>query len=129
MLSAGAGSAGVGGIASDLLFSQTYQSGRGSALQPLAGPTGSNVAQTIKFAYDGIEKGKINGAQALKWAQGNTPFVNAWFLRPVINYGLAYGLEEQLNPGVLHRMAQSAKQSGDPYWLNPETNSNLAPAQ
>jgi hypothetical protein len=127
MLTAGAGSAGVGGIASDLLFSQTYQNGRGSSLQTMLGPTGSNVTQAIKFAYDGIEKGKINGAQALKWAQGNTPFVNAWWIRPMINYGLAYGLEEQLNPGSIHRMNKAATENGNPFWLDPEQNSNPSP--
>ena len=129
LVTSGASAAGVGGIASDLLFSQSYQGGVGSGFQTLLGPTGSNVVQAMKFMYQGIETGQINGAQAMKWAQANTPFVNIWWLKPMINYGLMYGLEEQLHPGTFSRMEQNAKTSGAPYWLPPTQYANPSPVQ
>jgi hypothetical protein len=121
---AGAGQAGVGGMVGDLLFSQTYNNGRGSALQPLAGPAGDDAMQLFQFAHDATGKGKIDSDQMLKFAQGKTPFANVWWIKPLINYGMMYGIHENLNPGTLERSEQHAKQSGDPYWAPPSQYAN-----
>jgi hypothetical protein len=36
-------------------------------------------------------------------------------------------LEEQLNPGSIHRMNKAATENGNPFWLDPEQNSNPSP--
>jgi len=119
LLTLGASQSGVGGMFGDLLFSQTYANGRGAPLDMLGGPLADNVTQGLQFGYDGIFKGKFDGPQMLKYAQGNTPFINTWWIKPIVNYMLMYGFEEQLNPGSLRRMEQASAKAGDPYWLPP----------
>jgi hypothetical protein len=122
LLTAGAGQAGVGAMLGDLLFSQTYNNGRGDGLQSILGPTGDDAVQLSQFGHDAILKGKLDADQMMRFAQGHTPFANIWWIKPFVNYGLMYGLEEQMNPGVLKRMERASKQAGDPYWLPPSQN-------
>jgi hypothetical protein len=121
LVAGGAANAGVGGIMSDLLFSQTYSNGQGSSLQTLLGPTGDTLSQLGRYAYAGLEGKKIEPDSALRWAQGQAPGVNIWWIKPMINYLWLYGLEEQLNPGSLHRLQTKAKENGAPFWLSPDT--------
>jgi hypothetical protein len=112
---------GSAGIYGDFLFSQVNRFG-GGPLETLAGPTIGAASDAIELglktrdaaigAVTGQEA-KAPAADALTLAVNNTPFVNLFYTRPVLDYLFLNSLRDAVSPGYLKRQrASRAKEMG-----------------
>jgi hypothetical protein len=117
------------GFYGDLIFGASEKSYSGNAVTAMMGPL---LGGTVPDIFDlGVKLTKISdredgdklAANALRTVYRNVPGNNLLFIKPVIDYGLMYGLMESLSPGYLHRMEQNfEKNTGSTYWLPPSIN-------
>ena len=108
------------GIMGDVLLSE-YDRGYKSFLGTMAGPVLGQldeVARLKSLAQRG-EFSKMPDV-AGKLAMDNSPFINLFYIRPVLDYLVLWHLEEMMNPGAMGRM-ESAVQSKNKqtFWLKP----------
>ncbi len=107
------------GIFGDFLFGEYNRFG-GSMANTLAGPVLGGTLTDAAALYSSIKEGKDVRGNALRVALDNTPFINAFYSRILVNYLFAYGLQEYLNPGYLRRMERRIeKENGQGFWLPP----------
>ena len=109
---------GGAGIYGDLLFAQYNRSGQGP-LAALMGPTVGTVEQMLSL-YGKLREGKDAGAEALRLGIANMPFLNLFYLRGALNYGLLYQMQEAASPGYLARIEKRMEDlEGRGFWLEP----------
>jgi hypothetical protein len=108
---------GAAGIYGDFLFGQVSRFGSG-VLETAAGPTIGNAADLITLLLKSRDAmiGKITGeeakapyADALNLALGTTPFVNLFYLRPVLDYLFLDSMREAVSPGYIKRQEKRRK--------------------
>jgi hypothetical protein len=110
------------GIFGDYLFSNQSRFGR-SVAETAAGPVFGGV---IPDLYD-LTVGNVHeaaggdathaGAEALRFAQSNTPLINMWYTRAILDRLVFQQMQEYLSPGYLARMRERArKDTGQEYW-------------
>jgi hypothetical protein len=100
---------GFGGLASDWLLNDVRKYGYGLA-DLLGGPT-IGTAQDV-FAVAGATAAVLRGDEtvgeigktAWKALYNNTPYVNFWASRTILDYAINYQIQEMLHPGALMRM-------------------------
>lgn len=131
---------GGAGFAGDMLNAALTSSDYGSLLSSLiGGPVVSTAFQPLHAlatnAADAAEgKDTHIGADLLKTAQSDLPFVNLWYWKAVMNRLIWDNLAENLSPGVTQRnINRSNKQGANEYYWSPGTSSpqrapNLASA-
>lgn len=115
------------GIVGDLAYTGMGGNARGGQANwtSLAGPvfgTAFDFADlTIGNLYRAAAGKKTDaGADALRFARGNTPFVNLWYLRAAVDHMVLHDLQEQASPGYLRRMRKRARKDWDQdYWWTP----------
>jgi len=95
------------GIYGDFLFTE-YDRSYSSVVNVMAGPVVGTASEVIGTASQGI-RGKDITRPAEKLALGNTPFINLFYIRPVLDYLILWNIEEMLNPGSLTRMEKSVE--------------------
>lgn len=106
------------GLYGDYLFGQYSRFG-GTSLESAAGPALGTAADVLKL-FHRAKAGDDAAAAALRVAINNTPFINLFYTRPVLDYAILYEMQEALNPGALRRMeGRIKKESGQEYWLPP----------
>lgn len=91
------------GVLGDYLFNE-YDRGTKSALSSLAGPVIGQVdpvAETITSARRGEYAKALD--RSGKLIRDNTPFINLFYTRPVMDYFIFWNLQEMLDPGSLKR--------------------------
>lgn len=130
------------GIFGDILYTGMGGDTRGGQANwtSMLGPVFGNVMDAFNIARKGAgwvlaDEGKADdarknfGAEVLRFAKGNMPFVNLWYLRGAVDHMLMHDLQEQLSPGYLRRMRRRAqKEWGQSYWWEPgEALPNRAP--
>jgi hypothetical protein len=60
------------------------------------------------------------GAKAVRFAKGNAPLMNLWYLRGAVDHLVLHDLQEQLSPGYLRRMKKRARKDWDQeFWWEP----------
>ncbi|WP_223621171.1 hypothetical protein [Lysobacter sp. ESA13C] len=127
---------GGAGIFGDILYTGMGGNARGGQANwtSLAGPvfgTAMDFADlTLGNAYRAAEGKKTDvGADAVRFARGNTPLVNLWYLRAAVDHMVLHDLQEQVSPGYLRRMRKrSRKEWGQDFWWAPgETLPDRAP--
>lgn len=110
------------GIFGDFAFSDQSRFGR-SITETAAGPVIGGLAPDI---YD-LTMGNIHqagrgedthfAAEALKMVQRNTPLINLWYTRAILDRLVFQQMQEYLSPGYLARMRERArKDTGQEYW-------------
>jgi hypothetical protein len=123
---------GAAGLYGDFLFSQVNRFG-GGVLETIAGPTLGSVADGIDTALKARDAavGQLTGqeakapaADALNLALNNTPFINLFYTRPVLDYLFINSLRDAASPGYLKRQKETRmKEYGqtrlDPLQLGP----------
>jgi hypothetical protein len=118
---------GSAGIYGDFLFSQVNRFG-GGPLETLAGPTIGSVADAVEIglrardAAAGLitgQEAKLPAADALTWALGNTPFVNLFYTRPVLDYLFINSLRDAVSPGYLKRQRAKREEEMGQQPLDP----------
>lgn len=110
------------GIFGDYLFANQSRFGR-SVAETAAGPVFGGVLPDL---YD-LTVGNVHeaaggdpthvGAEALRFAQSNTPLINLWYTRAILDRLVFQQMQEYLSPGYLARMRERArKDTGQEYW-------------
>lgn len=121
------------GIFGDILYTGMGGEARGgqSNWTSLLGPVFGTGMDAFNIARKGAgwaiaDEGKADearanvGAEALRFAKGNTPFINLWYLRGATDHMVFHDLQEQLSPGYLRRMRRRAqKEWNQDYWWEP----------
>ena len=113
---------GGAGLYSDLLFSQIVDRRFGDAGLQLFGPTVSDLfgSQGVAGIAARAVEGKDPSAAAVRFVQGNTPFMNLFYVKPVLDYLVFWHAQEAMNPGSLRRMeAEMEKRSGQQFLISP----------
>lgn len=112
---------GGAGLYGDILFSQVLDRRFGDAAAQLMGPTFSDVfgSQGIAGIAARVAQGQDAGAAGVRFVQGNTPFLNLFYLRILLDYGAFYHLQEWMNPGSLSRMEREMQQRTGQEFIAP----------
>ncbi len=109
---------GGAGIYGDFLFGDYSRFGR-SALETAAGPVPSLSAEVVALGQ-GLVRGNKDAGDALRLAIDNTPFLNLFYTRILLNYLVLYQMQEAMAPGTLRRMEQRIEsQNGQTFWAPP----------
>lgn len=105
------------GIYGDFLLGTNNRFG-GSVLDTLAGPALGEVSRAVDIIQS-IRDGDDPSAKGLKLLQGNTPFINMFYLRAALDYAIMYRVQEAINPGYLRRMEQRTKRDNKQEFIVP----------
>lgn len=112
---------GGAGLYGDVLFSQVIDRRFGDAAAQLLGPTFSDVfgSQGVAGVVARAAQGQDAGPAALRFVQGNTPFLNLFYTRIALDYLAFYRLQEWMNPGSLSRMESEMQQRTGQSFIAP----------
>lgn len=115
------------GLYGDFLLGEASRTGAGPVLS-LLGPAvgmGNDLANALivkprEAALEGRLSAGGVAADALQAVKGNAPFLNLFYARSILDYGVLYSLQETLNPGYLRRTEQrNERETGQQYLLSP----------
>lgn len=115
------------GLYGDVLFSQILDRRFGDAAAQLLGPTFSDVfgSQGLAGLAARAAQGEDFGPAALRFVQGNTPFLNLFYTKMAMDYLVFYRIQEWMNPGSLSRMeTEMQERTGQEYIAPPSQTVN-----
>lgn len=109
------------GLYGDVLFSQILDRRFGDAAAQLLGPTFSDVfgSQGLSGLAARAAQGEDFGPAALRFVQGNTPFLNLFYTKMAMDYLIFYRIQEWMNPGSLARMEGEMQQRTGQEFIAP----------
>jgi hypothetical protein len=98
------------GIYGDFLVGSKTSRFGGGPLDPLLGPTWGTAQSAVDIVNTARDK-TLEGESAMEavarkgfsFAKQNTPFMNVFYIRPVLDYMILHGIQESLSPGSLRR--------------------------
>lgn len=108
---------GGAGIFGDFLFSeydQSYNSFVGAAAGPVFGQ--------VDVAAAGLSKairGEDPTKEGSKLILNNLPFINLFYIRPVLDYFVLWNIQEMVSPGYVDRMSESVEEQGQEFTVDP----------
>ncbi|ROM29269.1 hypothetical protein BK645_09880 [Pseudomonas protegens] len=106
------------GIFGDYLFGEASRFGN-TALESAAGPALGTAADLINL-WARAKEGDDTAASALRLAQNNTPFMNLFYGRIVMDHLFLYSVQEAMNPGSLRRTEERIRQqNGQEFLVRP----------
>lgn len=106
------------GIYGDFLFGQTSRFGSG-VLETVAGPGIGAAADLITLGMK-LRDGDAKAGEALNFALQNTPYINLFWGRPILDYVILSEIRNTLSPGFLARQATTRRQDyGQTRWHEP----------
>ena len=111
---------GGAGIFGDFLFGSVNRFGN-TFLETVSGPLAGVGGEIVKITSEALHGDFANGADdTLRLAMANAPFVNLWFTRAAMDWGLIYHVREMLSPGTLRRTERKMKtEFGQEFILPP----------
>jgi len=110
---------GGAGIYGDFLFAQASRFGN-SALETAAGPVlGAGAGAANLWAK--VRSGDAKAGEVLNFALQNTPFLNLWYTRPVLDFLVLNAAREALSPGFLKRQQDARRKDYGQERLYPPT--------
>lgn len=116
-LAAAAQGGGVG-IFSDFVFGEANRFGVGPVMS-LMGPVASTADRMVTL-FQKARSGDAKAGDAFRFAVDNTPFINLFWARPMMNYLFLNQLQEAITPGSLHRYEQNIrKNQGNDFLIPP----------
>lgn len=104
------------GIYGDFLFGESKSRTGGTLVSTLAGPTLSTLDDMTDI-WRRIRNGDDAAAKAFSTALSVTPYMNVFYLRPVLDYMILNSLTEAMNPGALRRREALITQQNEQGWL------------
>lgn len=112
---------GGAGLYGDVLFSQILDRRFGDAAAQLMGPTFSDVfgSQGLAGLTARAVQGDDTGPAAVRFVKGNTPFLNLFYTRLLLDYAVFYRLQEWMNPGSLARMERELNERTGQQFVAP----------
>ena len=102
---------GGAGIYGDFLFTE-YDRSYSSPLNIAAGPTIGTANELLVLGSEAL-RGKNVSRSAEKLALGNTPFINLFYIRPILDYTILWSLQETLDPGSLSAYERKVRKRGN----------------
>lgn len=116
------------GIMGDYLFTE-YDRGYKSLSSTLVGPVLSQLDPAFaaltqgRAAATGDEKAAADlRANLVNTGMANLPFASLWYVKPLLNYFVAWNIKEMLSPGILSRQVEQVEKQGyQTFWMNPAT--------
>jgi hypothetical protein len=118
------------GYVGDLLFKDptdqrgnTYEQAAGAAFGPVAGAASGLVMDLGLVNAWELAKGKTThaGAEAIRWVNGQLPYVSLWQVRALWERAFLFQAQEAVSPGYLSRMMQRAQHDWHQgYWAPPD---------
>lgn len=103
------------GLYGDFLFGEYSRFGR-SFTASIAGPVLGNF-DTLLELWTRMRNGDDTAAVAFKSLINNTPFLNLFWLRPLLDYAILFNIQESLNPGALRRMEKRIERENNQSFL------------
>lgn len=116
------------GILGDYAFGEFNRFG-GTPVEALAGPTAGTVGDILQMistargvvTRDPTARPQDLGPDALRLVKSNTPFINLFYTRRLLDYLLLHSAQESMNPGYLARAQRSLQRNtGQTYFLSPQ---------
>ena len=109
------------GIFGDFLFTE-YDRAYNTPLSAVAGPVFGEASQLIMNITD-TARGEDTRQRLYRQLRNNTPLVNLFYIRPVLDYLIFYNIQEMLEPGSVHKMEHRIKQNtGQDFFISPSDN-------
>lgn len=109
------------GIMGDILLSE-YESTYRGFLQSVAGPI-VGQAETLMDIKTGIQRGESVKQASGKLIMDNTPLINLFYIRPILDYLVLWNLQEMMSPGSLRRMETAVqKNNKQGFFMKPSEN-------
>jgi hypothetical protein len=116
------------GVYGDFLFNESSPYSQNTAAETLAGPVlatafgAANVTTgNIPAALAGEETDA--GAEAVRFARGNLPFVNLPYTRGLADRAIFNELQDLIDPGAVDRLRERQEdRQGTQYWWDPSDN-------
>lgn len=106
------------GIMSDILFNE-YDRGTRNFLSYAAGPIVGQLDPIASITTRGMRGENVRG-EAGKLFMDNMPFINLFYIRPVLNYLILWNLQEMMSPGILRRIEdKTSERYGQEYFSRP----------
>jgi hypothetical protein len=106
------------GIYGDYLFGEVNRFG-GSPIQTAAGPV-LGAAEDLVTLYNKVRTGDDAAASSFRFMLNNTPYINMFYSRAIMDYLFLYGVQEQMNPGYIRRMERRVeKENAQTFLLKP----------
>lgn len=105
------------GLYGDFLFGEYSRMGR-TFTASVAGPVLGNL-DTLTDLWTRIRNGDDVAAASFKALIDNTPFLNLYWARPVLDYLVLYHIQEALNPGFLRRMEKRIERDNGQSFILP----------
>ena len=103
------------GIYGDFLLGQSNRYGR-NIIDTLAGPTFGVIGDLDELRQRAM-RGDDVAASAFRILIANTPFMNLFYSRIVLDYLVLYQIQEALNPGYLRRMERQVEREQEQEFL------------
>lgn len=106
------------GLYGDFLFGEYSRFGR-SFTSSLAGPALGQL-DALTDLWTRIRNGDDVAAASFKTLLENTPFMNLFWIRPILDYLVIWNIQESLNPGYLRRMERTIEnQNNQKFIIRP----------
>ena len=107
------------GLMGDFFFGQTNRMGAGAYSSLVGGPIGTAADSMIRLLQD-TTRGEAELGDWYRTALDNTPFLNMFYLRTVMNGLILNRIQENLDPGSLERYERRVQQQqGNEFLLKP----------
>jgi hypothetical protein len=116
---------GASGLIGDFIFSEASRYGEDPLISQL-GPTAGQARDLLEIyngtrdiMFGGETSRSANNMNLIRFARNNTPLVNLFYTREVMNYLVWYQLQEAVNPGYLRRTERLIEKEGQEYIIKP----------
>lgn len=111
------------GILGDVLLAE-YESTYRGFLAQTAGPVIGQL-DTLMDIKTGIQRGEDVRQASGKLLQDNTPLINLFYIRPILDYLILWNIQEMMSPGSLKRMENAVQKNNKQGFFVRPTESRL----
>jgi hypothetical protein len=116
---AAAAQGGGAGIYGDFLFGEVRNRFGGGLISTLAGPTLGTV-EDLADLWGRVREGDDAASAAFRLMLSNTPFLNLFYTRLVMDYLILWQIQEWLNPGAMRRLERRVeKENAQQFFIRP----------
>lgn len=106
------------------MITRDYGQGMGSFLENAAGPVFGQLNKLAEMKTKASEGEDISG-DAYKMALDNTPLINLFYARPILNYFVLWNLQEMMDPGSLKKTEENVRANNNQdFYLAPSETLN-----
>jgi hypothetical protein len=100
------------------MVTRDYGQGMGSFLENATGPVFGQLDKLATMKTKLSEGEDISGS-AYKMALDNTPLINLFYIRPILNYFVLWNLQEMMDPGSLKKTEENVRANNNQDFFAP----------